>query len=385
MLSGLKILIIGAGVGGLSASLALARRGAQVQVLEQAPVLTEVGAGLQISPNGSVVLHALGLGEKLADLSMQASAVQLLNFDGQPITRLDLQRFGGGTYHFVHRADLITMLHEAAVQAGVTMTFGTTVDTLLTSERATVQTSDGRRIEADLIVAADGINSVTRSVLNETKEPAFSGQVAWRALVPETTGPAEVRVFMGPRRHLVSYPLRGGRLRNIVAVQERAAWAKPSWSQKDDPANLRKAFADFGPEVTGLLSRVEHVFLWGLFQHPVADNWHKAHVALLGDAAHPTLPFLAQGANMALEDAWVLAASLQTAVTIPDALSAYQAKRKPRCTRIVAAARSNAWKYHLANPALRFAAHTALRLGGQIAPGAMVRQFDWLYRHDVTQ
>ena len=191
---------------------------------------------------------------------------------------------------------------------------------------------------------------------------------------------------MGAGRHLVSYPLRGGRQRNIVAVEERRRWVEESWSLRDDPMELRLAFENFGPRVRGWLDQVQDVWLWGLFRHEVAQNWHailpQGAVAILGDAAHPTLPFLAQGACMALEDAWTLARALDEAEPA-QALPAWQATRAPRCARIVAAANRNARHYHLSGP-LRALAHAGLRVGGAIAPGAALSRFDWLYRHDVT-
>lgn len=188
---------------------------------------------------------------------------------------------------------------------------------------------------------------------------------------------------MGPGRHLVSYPLRGGRARNLVAVEERGSWAAEGWHHRDDPARLRAAFARFGGPVPGWLAALEEVHLWGLFRHEVVQRWHGGVCVLVGDAAHPTLPFLAQGANMALEDAWVLSDALIREPTCEDAFRAYQAARDRRVRRTVAAAEGNARAYHLAGPA-RWVAHRLLGLSGRIAPGLALRRFDWLYGHDVT-
>jgi salicylate hydroxylase len=191
-------------------------------------------------------------------------------------------------------------------------------------------------------------------------------------------------VHMGPGRHLVSYPLRAGTLRNIVAVEERAKWAEESWTLRDDSMDLRLAFAGFAPRVRGWLDQVEDPWLWGLFRHKVAATWtHPKGVAILGDAAHPTLPFLAQGASMALEDAWVLAEALATHDTPAAGLTAYEARRKPRTTRIVAAANANARAYHLSGLP-RIVGQAGLRALGRVSPGTMLARFDWLYGHDVT-
>ena len=184
---------------------------------------------------------------------------------------------------------------------------------------------------------------------------------------------------MGPGRHLVSYPLAGG-LRNIVAVEERAEWQAEGWAHPGDPDALRRAFAGFGGPVPGWLAQVDQVHLWGLFRHPVAPVWHDDRLAILGDAAHPTLPFLAQGAGMAVEDAWVLAACLD-AQPQGAGLAAYQAARMARVTRIVQPATDNARNYHLSG-AMRLAGHFALRLADRAAPGLMPGRFDWLYDHD---
>jgi salicylate hydroxylase len=187
---------------------------------------------------------------------------------------------------------------------------------------------------------------------------------------------------MGAGRHLVSYPLRNGTLRNIVAVEERRQWVEEGWNLRDDPLEMRLAFERFSPRVQGWLESVDDVWLWGLFRHPVAKHWYGKNTAILGDAAHPTLPFLAQGANMALEDAWVLADCLAR-FGLSDGLPAYQAARKQRCAKIVQAANNNARAYHLRAP-LRTLAHLGLRLGGAVAPGMALRKFDWIYGHDVT-
>jgi len=182
---------------------------------------------------------------------------------------------------------------------------------------------------------------------------------------------------------LVAYPLRDRRSLNVVAVEERSAWAEEGWAHRDDPANLRLAFRGFAPQVRSWLDSVEEVFLWGLFRHPVAETWSAGRRAIIGDAAHPTLPFLAQGANRALEDAWVVGASLARADTVPEGLAHLTQMRHKRCARIVAAAEANARVYHLRGP-LRALAHMAMGLGGRLAPRAPLRRFDWLYKEDVT-
>lgn len=359
------ITVIGAGIAGLAVALALARAGHPVRVLEQASGLSEVGAGLQISPNGAAVLRALGLGDALERIAQPTEAVELRRaHSGGLVLRMDM----GPGFWLVQRADLIESLQRAVRAAGVEIVFG-------------------QRIEAALppgvVLGADGLHSTLRSRLNGTEQPFFTGQVAWRAVVPSDGGTAVAQVFMGPGRHLVSYPLRNGTLRNIVAVEERAewvaeGWSGPSWSGPGDIAALRLAFSDFGGPVQQWLDQIGEVNLWGLFRHQVAPVWAAEGIAILGDAAHPMLPFLAQGANMALEDAWVLARCLSEG-----RLAAYQPLREARVRRVVAAANANARAYHLRGP-LAWAAHLGLQAVGAVAPGLMLQRYDWVYGEDVT-
>ena len=370
MIGGRRVTVTGAGIAGLAVARALALRGAEVTVFEQAPGIGEVGAGLQISPNGLAVLDALGLGAALRAVAVAGRSVRLLDARGHGVLAMDLARSrGAGRFLFVHRARLIEVLADGAAEAGVRVETGRRIGPQETGE--------------GLFIGADGLHSQTRAALNGRAAPFFTGQVAWRALIPCGDAAPEAQVFMGPGRHLVSYPLGRG-LRNIVAVEERRDWADEGWHHRDDPAALRAAFAGFGGPVPEWLAAVETVHLWGLFRHPVADRWHDGTgMAILGDAAHPTLPFLAQGANMALEDAWVLAACLD-ALPVERALARYQALRRDRVRRAVDAASANARNYHLRGPAAGVA-HAGLRVLGALAPGAMLRRFDWLYGHDVTR
>ncbi|MEO5615098.1 MAG: FAD-dependent monooxygenase, partial [Cypionkella sp.] len=353
--------------------------------------IREIGAGLQISPNGAAVLRALGLGTALDAASMRAQAVELRDGrDGDLVLRLDLARLRPSQgYHFVHRADLIDLLAKAARAAGVQIRLLQKIETVdLSGDRPHLTTSLGAKAETSLLIGADGLHSKTRAALNGKVAPFFTRHVAWRCIIPAEPNAASVaEVHMGAGRHLVSYPLRGGTLRNIVAVEERNAWVEESWSLRDDSLEMKLAFESFSSRVQSWLDQAQDIYVWGLFRHPIAQHWHKTlpegAAAILGDAAHPTLPFLAQGASMALEDAWLLADRLAN-LPLTEALTAYQSARKPRCTRIVDAANGNAKAYHLSG-LQRSIAHTALRLGGKIAPNLALKRFDWLYDHDVTQ
>ena len=389
-LDGREITVIGAGIGGLAAAVALSRRGARVTVLEQAPEIAEVGAGIQITPNGAAVIEALGLGPTLGAAALPNSAVHLRDgATARTVVRLDLTGAGlARGYFLIHRADLIALLEWAARGAGVTLRLGSRVERVEHGPSGCKLLLDGGEVlDTALAIAADGLHSRARRALNPSASPFFTGQVAWRTTIPDAAARhlPEAEVFMAPGRHLVSYPIRGGRARNLVAVEERRDWTDEGWTHRDDPDRLRDAFSGFGGPARDWLAAVETVHVWGLFRHPVAERWHDGRaVVLLGDAAHPTLPFLAQGANMALEDAWCLAALLDRHDDTAAALDAYQAVRQPRTRRIVAAANANARNYHLSGAA-RLAGHAMLRTAGAVAPGLVLRRFDWLYRHDVTQ
>lgn len=388
MLTGQEITVIGGGIGGLAAANALAGHGAKVTVLEQALAITEVGAGLQISPNGVAVLDALGLGATARARSVASRAVVLGDgLSGREVLRMDLAGLRPGkTFLLFHRADLIDILALGARAAGVTIETGANVTRVDVGQHSTLIELEGQGTrEVPFAVGADGVHSLLRPALNGPRQAFFTGQVAWRALVPAEMPPApEARVWMGPGRHLVHYPLRGGSLINIVAVEERGSWAEEGWNHRDDPDNLRRAFARFAAPVTTLLERVEEVHLWGLHRHPVADQWHKGRAVILGDAAHPTLPFMAQGAVMALEDAWVLARSLAVS-GLDEGPALYQARRRSRAEAVIEAANRNARNYHHANPLARALGFSALRLASKLAPERVLARYDWIYDHDVTR
>jgi salicylate hydroxylase len=363
-------------------------------VFEQAPALTEVGAGIQIAPHGVAVLEALGLRDGAERLAATPQGIELRDHRGDrsvarvPLGRAAVTRYGRPYWQF-HRADLLSVLVAGAAEAGVALRLGRKVARVSAVEDGVaVETEDGQTSTVSVAIGADGVRSAVRAAHFDAAPPRFTGHVAWRGLVdaaslPEGLFPDGACVTMGPRRHLVTYPLRGGRLINFVAVEERADWTDEGWTAPDDPDNLRRAFAGFGHAAEALLARVETTFLWGLFDHAALDAWSKERIGLLGDACHPMLPFLAQGATMALEDAWVLAAELDVAESPERGLMAYEARRRPRATRVQQAAARNGRIYHLDGPT-RAAAQLALRTASTVAPLSLLGRFDWLYGADVV-
>ncbi|TMV06479.1 FAD-binding protein [Ruegeria sediminis] len=380
-IGGRKFCVVGAGIGGLSAAVALRRRGAEVVVLEQAPEITEMGAGLQISANGMVVLRALGIVGEPPEAGLRSYGTVLRDYrSGRLVSELPGPK-AGPTYYY-HRADLIELLRSAALRDGVEIRLDQKVTTVLDAgEGAEIVFSDGDAMTADCVVAADGGRSGLRTALNGEETPQFTHQVAWRATIPwgRRADQPRAELTMGPGRHVVTYPLRDHALMNIVAVEERSDWREEGWRLRGDSDDLRARFADFGGPVADILADVQEAHLWALFLRPVAQNWQNGRVALLGDAAHPTLPFMAQGACLALEDAWMLARSLDGQETIPQGLADYQAARRQRARRVVAAAASNARNFHLRGP-MRLAAQLAL---SAIGP-RLGRRYEWIYGYDAT-
>ncbi len=361
--------ILGGGIAGLTAAIAMSQRGIAAKVIEQAPALGEIGAGVQISPNGAAVLRALGLGHGLDHYGLRIEAIELIDgLSGRQVARLPLPENGPG--HFaLHRARLIEILAEPLAAENVPVELGQRVDKV-----------DDLVRDGSVLIAADGVKSVARHAVQGDVSSTFTGQVAWRAMI-EDEGPPVAQVFMGPGRHLVSYPLKGG-LRNIAAFEERDTWTDTGWTQAAAPRDLRTAFAAFAGSVPGWLEQVDEVFLWGLHLHDLNARWHKGTTVLIGDAAHPTLPFLGQGANLAIEDAWVLADCLKA--DRPEvAFVRYDRRRRARVARTVKVARANARNYHLGG-LRRAVAHSGLRTVSKLAPGFLLGRFDWLYGEDVT-
>ncbi|MEM8571359.1 MAG: FAD-dependent monooxygenase [Pseudomonadota bacterium] len=395
-LAGRDFIVVGAGISGLASAIALAQRGAEVRLYEQAFALTEVGAGLQIGPNAVAVLEALGLRDAAEQVASLPEAIELRDLQTEKlVTRLELgqvcvARYGRPYWHF-HRADLLEVLADGAKEAGVDIRLGERVSSstpLDERDRCRVELENGTTDEASCIVAADGLRSAMRRNHFSDRAARFTGHVAWRGVVDERNLPAGLLpksacVFMAPKRHFVTYLLRGGTLRNFVAVEQREDWAVEGWMELDDPENLRRAFAKSGPRVSAILDAVETTFLWGLFDHPPMESWVSGHLALVGDACHPTLPFLAQGAAMGLEDAWVLGAELATAQDISTGLHAFESRRKPRATRIQRASAQAGRIYHL--PAgVRSLAHLGMSAMSIVRPTAMLGKFDWLYGADLV-
>ena len=385
--------ICGAGIAGLTAALTLARSGIETVVLERAEVLGEVGAGLQISPNAMHVLNALGLDEAIRSVGFEPEASCIRDHKtGQVLLDLPLKEICqtryGARYVHIHRADLHGILLHAAKKAGAQILLNqSAIGYTQTADKTHLQTDKGV-YEADILIGADGLRSKLRDTMLGPEPPAFTGQVAWRGTVPARSLPHDLvapnaTVWVGPHHHFVTYYIKSGRLLNFVAVQERADWTDTSWTQKGDISELRAAFSGWHPEIQTILGATQDCYLWALFGRDPLPTWCDRRVALAGDAAHPMLPFMAQGAAMAMEDAWVLGQCLKTA-PVREALRHYEAIRKPRATMVQEASRSNAKLFHRRAGAGDLWQRAKLRVAG-LLPQAAIHQLDKIYGVNVTK
>lgn len=383
-----RAIIAGGGIGGLTAALCLARHKIAVSVFEQAPELGEVGAGLQLSPNGSRVLHHLGLEEGLKSAAFLPRAVEMRDWRSGRLLVSSLidDEFRGKfayPYYHIHRADLLEVLDRAVgAEPGIELHTGARVERIEPGASGVVVEAGGQRHQADLVIGADGIHSTVREALFGGEAPRFTGNVAWRGLVPAAALPKNLvrpvaSAWWGPRKHFVHYYVRRGELVNCVCVVEKAGWEIESWSERGDLAELRADFTGWHDTVRILIDNLdaEACFKWALFDRPPMPAWGKGRVTLLGDACHPTLPFMAQGAAMAVEDAAVLARCVAEGDEIAGSLRRYESLRRARTSRVQAGSRRNARLFHLSGlPA---------RLRNLVVGRASGRVMDWLYGYDA--
>ncbi len=355
---GLNVIIIGGGIGGTAAALALLRIGCDVRLYEQVREKSEVGAGIQMSPNATRLLVRYGLGGALKALAVRPSAIEVRRWDtGAMLSREELgdtieSAFGAPYYHF-HRADLLSVL-SGALPAGVLQTAKRCTGATQTQSGVRAEFDDGSFAEGDVLIGADGIHSIIRKTLFGDERPRFSGNVAYRGLAPaerlthlglrhDTTN------WMGPGGHFVHYFVSSGRYLNFVAVSEQASWDRESWNDRGSIDDARRCYAGWHPQIHTILGAVEETFKWALFDRAPLDRWSVDRMTLLGDACHPMLPYMAQGAAQSIEDGATLAACLAgvSKSEIAHALQRYEGLRKPRATSIQAASRGNAITFHL--------------------------------------
>jgi salicylate hydroxylase len=385
-----SVAIVGGGIGGMAAAVSLLQAGFDVHVYERAATVSEVGAGIQVSPNASRVLHRLGLADDLARMGVRPLAWHQRRWDdGRTLLRADLgdaviEAFGFPHYQ-MHRADLLGTLVGALPPERLHVGH---LFTGLTDHGDRVEASfdNGTTIEVDLLVGADGIHSAVRGVLFGPQDPVFTGCAAYRGLVPaERLAHLDLEVtaqiWMGPEAHFVHYYVADRRLVNFVAIIEQDSWTRESWTDPGDPADAIAAFEGWHPQLHEILGAVDETFIWALFDRPPLERWSQGRVTLLGDACHPMLPFMAQGAAQALEDGAALTACLAREPDVEAAVQRYEQLRLPRASRIQALSTENKTRFHLPDGE-RQRERDALMAGG--GTDFAIRAVEWIYAHDAA-
>lgn len=384
------ILIAGGGIGGTTAALCLADEGFQVSLLEQSTELVETGAGIQLSPNCTRVLHNLGLEPALRTRSFLPEGAQFRHWrTGKTISESTfgatlVERYGAPYYH-IHRGDLMQVLANAAVDSpNITIHTNARVTGFEQDGNSVTLFTDVQKFNGDALIGADGIHSTIREKMWGTEQPAFTGNVAWRALVPSDQLPNGLirpmsTVWWGPGKHFVHYYVRGGNLVNCVCVVEKTGWEVESWTESGETAELRADFSGWHNDIQQLIDHIDDASLykWALFDRAPMSQWGIERVTLLGDACHPTLPFMAQGAAMSIEDAAVLTNCLGAFNDVTAALQRYEKLRKSRTANIQQGSRRNAKVFHLSGIPAFFRDKTARAAGGYT--------LDRLFRYNALQ
>jgi salicylate hydroxylase len=387
-----RVLIAGGGIGGIIAALALLQRGFDVQVYEQASTLQEIGAGVQISSNGSRVLCALGLQPAMEAIAAVPIGKQVRLFNTGRIWKMydvgtvSVEKYGA-PYWMVHRGDFHAVLLAALRQrAPDALHLGARcVGFEQTPDAVTLRLDDGTSATGDVLVGADGVHSRIRGALFGEGRASFTGFVAWRGIVPMDQLPERLRAqhgdnWMGPHGHVVTYPLRRGEILNFVAAVERDDWLVESWSERGTKAEIKADLAPWHADVQTIIDLIDVPYKWALLGREPLPQWSVGRVTLLGDSCHPTLPFLAQGANMAIEDGMVLARCLAADPDVASALRRYDAARIDRTSRIVRGAADNTGRFH--NPRLADPTVAEAIMDREFHPSQVKQRYDWLFEYD---
>ena len=389
----LRIGIIGAGIGGVTLAGALARAGIRAHVFERAPAFAEVGAGLQITPNAVKVIRALGLLDDLRSVGFLPQNIVGRHWrTGRENFRTPLisecpRRYGAEFLH-AHRADIHRILCIPVDSADVSFS-NLCVSVTQTKQSAVAHFANGSAFEADLLVGADGIQSTVRRNLFGDAAPRFTGNMCWRTVIPFDNPPFDLvtpdsSFWLGPKGHVVTYYISSGRAVNVVAIRETSEWLSESWNLPSNQKELLAGYPEWHPNVLSLFSRAETVFKWGLFDRDPMPVWSMGRITLLGDAAHPMLPFLSQGAAMAIEDGYVLARTLTQETDLAVALKKYEALRIPRTTKVQLESRKRGKTYHISSPLKQLYRDASYRVKQIVNPYWSGLQASWVYSYDAV-
>jgi salicylate hydroxylase len=373
----------------------LLRKGHDVTVFEQANQLQEVGAGLQISPNGMRVLFGLGLEKEIRSIAFEPEGKEIRLWNtGDTWKLFDLgvesQERYGFPYFTVHRNDLHQILVKAveAAAPGAIRLGHRFTGVERNDDRVTLAFEGKPEASFDVVIGADGVHSRMREVLFGAGPAKFTGIVAWRGVIPVELLPERLTRpigtnWIGPGGHVIHYPIRRGELMNFTSVIERQDWAIESWTSSGSNQEYHEDYPGWHEDVHAYIEAIPQPFKWALIARPPMQEWVRGRVALLGDACHPSLPFLAQGAVMALEDACILARAFEEFDTIEEALDRYQTARIPRTTRAVQGANANAERFH--NPTLADPRNAQAYVDEQWAHDRVIERYEWLFRYDPTR
>ena len=392
MARGPRVAIIGGGIGGLAAALALEQRGIETDIYEQSAQLGEIGAGLNLSPNALKVFRALGIEDEMVAIGFESDYQVIRSWhSGRLISRLDRKHFKqqfGASHLTLHRADLLDVLSRNLRRTRIHLGARCT-EVASGSHAATARFADGSAIEADVIVGADGLHSAVRKSLFGQEAPHFTGCICYRGLVPRDEVPpdlftADGTLWMGPHGHVVHYWVRRGELLNIVAHYDSDAWTEESWTRECDRAELRETYQGWHQSLVRLYECGERWYKWALYDREPLARWSKGRATLLGDSAHAMLPYLGQGACMAVEDGYILAAALAHRSDDPGAaLEEYEALRLPRTRRAVLGSRERATENHLPSAWGRFKRDVKFALRDRFGADKTAFRAAWLYAYDV--
>lgn len=391
----MKAIIVGAGIGGLTTALSLHQFGWQVQIIERSNGIDEVGAGIQISPNAMRVFEKLGIHQEIENAGLLPNAIEMrLGISGLRLLRSKLQevclRRYGASYIHIHRADLISVLVDFvkkwmpknSIQLNATFK-----KYELKKDKVEVTLNDGQSISGNLLIGADGIHSAVRSQMLGSEKPTFTGNVAWRCVVPveklgDTVPDSTACIWIGKKQHAVTYLLRGGTLANLVAIVEQKEWMQEEWNIESSKKDALKFFENWHPSISNTIKKSERIYKWALFDRQPLPKWSDGNVVLLGDSAHPMLPFLAQGGAMAIEDSWVLANCFSANDSIEKSLTNFYRKRIKRTKMIQQISRENGILFHQSPFIKRLIMHSPIWIAGKLFPRIGVTIHDRIFAYD---